>query len=79
MNPISSTVRRNHNMIRRGSNSTTLRRNPSDIRRRRCPSEEEELVVGTASGVGGLAEGSILLVLGEGGRRRRTVGEIVSI
>lgn len=67
---ISNTVRRNHNTIRTGSNSTAPRRSPSDIHRR-CPVEEEEVVVvGIASGVG-LAEDIRLA----GDSIRRLVGD----
>lgn len=65
-------------MIRRRSNSTALRETPSDNRRRRYPVAVVVVAGGTASGVGRLAGGSILLVLEEGGRRN-PVGEIVSI
>jgi hypothetical protein len=61
-------------MIRRGSNSTALRKSPSDIHHHRCPFGEEEVVVGTASEVA--VVGSILLV---GEDRRSPVGEMVSI
>lgn len=74
VNPISSTVRRNHNMIRRDSNSTALRESPCNIRRCRCSAAGEEVVVGTAWV--GLA-GSTVRPVGEEGRR--TVGEMVSI